>query len=57
MRVLNEDLKPIEGLYAAGQDAGGMYGYPYYEIPGTTQGYAYNSGRIAGEQAIKFIKK
>jgi fumarate reductase flavoprotein subunit len=57
MRVLNEDLKPIEGLYAAGQDAGGMYGYPYYETPGTTQGYAYNSGRIAGEQATIFIKK
>ncbi|WP_313343880.1 FAD-dependent oxidoreductase [Sedimentibacter sp.] len=56
MRVLNEDLKPIEGLYAAGQDAGGMYGYPYYETPGTTQGYAYNSGRIAGEHAAEFIK-
>lgn len=57
MRVLNEALKPIDGLYAAGQDAGGMYGYPYYETPGTTQGYAYNSGRIAGEQATIFIKK
>ncbi len=57
MRVLNEDLKPIEGLYAAGQDSGGMYGYPYYETPGTTQGYAYVSGRIAGEQAAEFIKK
>ena len=57
MRVLNEYLKPIDGLYAAGQDAGGMYGYPYYETPGTTQGYAYNSGRIAGEQATIFIKK
>lgn len=56
MRVLNEDLKPIAGLYAAGQDAGGMYGYPYYETPGTTQGYAYNSGRIAGEHAAEFIK-
>lgn len=56
MRVLNEDLKPIEGLYAAGQDAGGMYGYPYYETPGTTQGYAYNSGIIAGEHAAEFIK-
>lgn len=56
MRILNEDLKPIEGLYAAGQDAGGMYGYPYYETPGTTQGYAYNSGKIAGEHAAQFIK-
>lgn len=56
MRVLDENLKPIEGLYAAGQDAGGMYGYPYYETPGTTQGYAYTSGRIAGEQAVEYIK-
>jgi len=56
MRVLDEDLKPIEGLFAAGQDAGGMYGYPYYETPGTTQGYAYVSGRIAGEEAIKYVR-
>jgi fumarate reductase flavoprotein subunit len=57
IQALNEDLKPISGLYIAGQDGGGMYGYPYYEIPGVTQGYAYNSGRIAGEEAADSLKK
>ncbi|MDR1177620.1 MAG: FAD-dependent oxidoreductase [Spirochaetaceae bacterium] len=51
MRVLDAGLKPIPGLYAAGQDASGMFGYPYYETAGSTQGFAYNSGRIAGENA------
>ncbi|QQO09026.1 FAD-dependent oxidoreductase [Breznakiella homolactica] len=56
MRALDQQLTPIEGLYAAGQDAGGMYGYPYYETPGVTQGFAYNSGRIAGQQAAEFVR-
>lgn len=51
IEALNEQNKVIPGLYVAGQDGGGMYGYPYYEIVGVTQGYAYNSGRIAGENA------
>jgi fumarate reductase flavoprotein subunit len=51
IQALNKDLRPVPNLYVAGQDGGGFYGYPYYEIPGSTQGYAYNSGRIAGENA------
>lgn len=51
IEALDDNGKPIAGLYVAGQDGGGMYGYPYYEIVGVTQGYAYNSGRIAGENA------
>ena len=54
IEALNEQNKVIPGLYVAGQDGGGMYGYPYYEIVGVTQGYAYNSGRIAGENASSF---
>jgi len=56
IEALNEKNKVIPGLYVAGQDGGGMYGYPYYEIVGVTQGYAYNSGRIAGENASGFAK-
>jgi fumarate reductase flavoprotein subunit len=51
IEALDDSGKPVPGLYVAGQDGGGMYGYPYYEIVGVTQGYAYNSGRIAGENA------
>ncbi len=54
LQVINTELKPINGLYAAGQDTGGFYGYPYYDIPGCTMAYAYNSGRIAGENAVTF---
>lgn len=56
IEALNNDRKPIPGLYVAGQDGGGMYGYPYYEIVGVTQGYAYNSGRLAGENAAAYAK-
>jgi fumarate reductase flavoprotein subunit len=56
IEAINESGKPIPGLYVAGQDGGGMYGYPYYEIVGVTQGYAYNSGRIAGENAASSAK-
>lgn len=56
IEALDESGKPIPGLYVAGQDGGGMYGYPYYEIVGVTQGYAYNSGRIAGENAASLAK-
>jgi fumarate reductase flavoprotein subunit len=54
MRALDDKLAPVPGLYVAGQDAGGMFGYPYYETAGSTQGFAYNSGRIAGENAFAY---
>jgi fumarate reductase flavoprotein subunit len=54
MRVLDTGLKPIPGLYAAGQDTGGMFGWPYYDTAGSTQSFAYNSGRIAGESASAY---
>ncbi|WP_319559138.1 FAD-binding protein [Marispirochaeta sp.] len=57
LQVINTELKPIPGLYAAGQETGGFYGYPYYDIPGCTMAYAYNSGRIAGENAIDFAEE
>ncbi|MTK12150.1 MAG: FAD-dependent oxidoreductase [Clostridiaceae bacterium] len=45
--------KPIPGLWVAGADAGGMYGNSYTMFEGGTLGFAYNSGRIAGENAAK----
>ncbi|ADK79995.1 FAD-binding protein [Sediminispirochaeta smaragdinae] len=56
-QVVNKELQPIAGLYAAGQDTGGFMGYPYYDIPGCTMGYSYNSGRIAGEHAVDYSNR
>jgi fumarate reductase flavoprotein subunit len=55
LQVMKEDFKPIEGLYAAGCDAGGLYGdsYPVYE--GLTLSFAFNSGRLAGYSAANSI--
>jgi NADPH-dependent glutamate synthase beta subunit-like oxidoreductase len=54
MEVLDRQSKPIPGLYAAGIDAGGWVGDTYcMHTTGTTFGFAINSGRIAGENAVK----
>lgn len=58
LQVTNADLKPIEGLYAVGNNAAGFYsvpGYPPYQ--GLANGFALNSGRIAGEHAAQHIVK
>lgn len=58
---INEDLQvvkadpnsyaPIPNLYAAGVDAGGLYSDHYVLLEGASQGWAYNSGRMAGANA------
>jgi fumarate reductase flavoprotein subunit len=58
MQVLNHQDDPIPGLYAAGSDTGGWTSDTYCgKLPGTTFGFALNSGRIAGEMAARFLKK
>jgi fumarate reductase flavoprotein subunit len=49
--------RAIPGLYAAGLDAGGMFGdsYPIKGSSGLCSAFAMNSGRIAGENALKYI--
>ncbi len=57
LQVIDGDYRPIPGLYAAGTNAGGYYnglGYPPYE--GLACGFAWTSGRIAGESAGKYVK-
>ena len=57
MQVTNADYEPIEGLYAVGNDASGLYGDVYaLNIPGSANGFAHTSGRIAARAAIKQIK-
>lgn len=56
MEVLDKDFNVIEGLYAAGADAGGMYGKAYVDFEGGTLGFAYTSGRLAGISASAHVK-
>jgi fumarate reductase flavoprotein subunit len=57
--VLDKKEAVIPGLYAAGFDAGGMYGdsYPIKCASGLSSAFALNSGRIAGKNALKYMGK
>ena len=56
MEVLNQQDQPIPGLYAAGVDTGGWEPDTYcHMLSGTAFGFSVNSGRIAGENAAKFV--
>ena len=59
MQVTGYDEEPVCGgnLFAVGNDASGLYGDAYViDIPGSTNGFAHTSGRIAGRKAIEIIK-
>ena len=57
MQVTDAGYQPIPGLYAVGLDATGLYGDTYnLDCPGTANGFAHTSGRIAARHAIKTIK-
>ncbi len=58
MEVLDTGDKPIPGLYAAGTTAGCWESESYcYRLTGHLLGFALNSGRIAGENAIQYLSK
>jgi fumarate reductase flavoprotein subunit len=56
--VIDKKDNVIPGLYAAGFDAGGMYGDSYHIVvaSGGSVGFAFNSGRIAGKNSAQFIR-
>jgi fumarate reductase flavoprotein subunit len=55
MEVLDKHDQPIHGLYAAGSDTGGWQGDTYcLDLSGSTFTFAVSSGRIAGENALKY---
>jgi fumarate reductase flavoprotein subunit len=56
LRAVTSDATPINGLWAVGADAGGMYGKAYVDFEGGTLGFAYTSGRLAGEDAAHYAK-
>jgi fumarate reductase flavoprotein subunit len=56
MEVIDNQDKLIPGLYAAGIDTGGWESETYsFVLSGSTFGFAINSGRIAGENAVKYV--
>jgi fumarate reductase flavoprotein subunit len=56
--VIDKKGRVMPGLYAAGFDAGGMYGDSYAMRPasGLASAFAMNSGRIAGRNALILCK-
>ena len=57
--VIDKKGNVIPGLYAVGFDAGGMWGesYCFRAASGGSSGFAVNSGRIAGKNALKYLGK
>ena len=56
--VIDKKENIIPGLYAVGFDAGGMYGDSYHVsvASGSSVGFAFNSGRIAGKNVLRYLK-
>lgn len=49
-QVLGEDFEPIEGLFAAGNNCGGRFGFQYStSIPGESLGIANTQGMLVGQ--------
>lgn len=56
LRVVRPDFSAITGLFSAGTDCCNIFGDTYmFYFPGSTMGYAINSGRMAGYNAVDFI--
>ena len=56
MQVVTQEGEKVPGLFACGTDACSIFGDSYcFIMPGSTMGFAINSGRIAGYEAAKFI--
>jgi len=54
--VLDDNENIIQGLYAVGNDAGGLWGDTEdLLLPGEALGFALTSGRIAGKNAFNYI--
>lgn len=56
MEVLTPEGIKIPGLYASGTDACNIFGDSYcFILPANTMGFAVNSGRMAGSNAIEYM--
>ena len=56
LQVVTPDGDPIPGLYGAGTDVCAIFGDTYnFYMPGSTMGFAINSGRMAGSNAADYL--
>ncbi|MBN1190189.1 MAG: FAD-dependent oxidoreductase [Dehalococcoidales bacterium] len=57
MEVMDKNDRAIPGLYAGGNDAGGMWGDSYCMdlSSGASSAFAINSGRIAGRNILQYL--
>jgi fumarate reductase flavoprotein subunit len=56
MEAIDDEFKTIPGLYAGGCAAGGLVGDSYIMVTsGGSLSFAVNSGRIAGENILKYM--
>lgn len=56
LQVVTQDGEPIPGLYSAGTDCCSIFGDTYnFYFPGSTMGWAINSGRMAGYNAVNYL--
>ncbi|MDF2999898.1 MAG: fumarate reductase/succinate dehydrogenase flavoprotein [Bacillota bacterium] len=56
-QVITDQFAVIPGLFAAGTDANSVCNPDYvFVLPGNTLGFAVNSGRMAGRNAVAYIK-
>ncbi len=56
LRALKPDNTPMQGLYVVGTDNGSLYYSPYYDVPGFCYGLCVDSGYIAANEAVEYIK-
>ena len=59
MEIMDKDNKPIPGFYAAGVITSGWVSCSYHVegMAGTALSYSMTSGRIAGENAAKYVQR
>jgi len=56
LQVTDKNYEPIPGLYAVGLEASGLFGDNYnLDVPGTMNGFAHASGRVAARHVIKTL--
>ncbi len=55
--VITSAGAPVPGLFAAGRDTNSIYGDTYmYAMSGNDSSYDFNTGRIAGEAAARYVR-
>jgi fumarate reductase flavoprotein subunit len=57
-QALDEDQRPVPGLYATGRDANAIYGGTYpFVFAGSIEGFSYTMGRLAGAHAAATARR